>query len=852
MLTLIAGAALKGTLVIAGAFLVNRTVLRSRSAASRHAVWSGALAAQLILLAVAPAIPAWRVGAFDRPSWMVPTSLDPASLVAADFAGLPVAPAASSARRPNSGAGAADAAAPVGAGRVESGRAAAAPAPGTTGAASQGVRFRLTAIELRRPRASLVLAAVWLFGMLLIVMRYAHGTARVARLARTSERVEDGGWLSLAQRTANRLGIMRPLTLLRGNRLGVPVTWGVVYPVVLLPAEANEWPEARRAFVLLHEMAHVKRLDALTQVMTQLTQALFWFNPLVWYAAQQARLERERACDDYVLLNGTRASFYADELLGMVRRIGAPSDDAAAPAFAALAMARRSEFEGRMLAILDPAVDRRGLGRLASLGTVVAAVALALPLAALQPFVDTPEAAAATIGRGSVVSVPRGATAGGSARLSATGVVASADAAAHQVSAFLRAAAAASSSEPVGVRSLRVTADSVSFDLGSRRVQTVAVSCEGFDVGQPASTGRHVTAIEDDDGSRFTQYMLRRKGRCVQGTILGAVAFTYDEATVAALPRGARFNLHEVTPTGEQDITFIPGRDGRIVREYRVDGRAAAFDAAAAAWLRSAIPEVLRETGLDARARVTRLRSTSLRTVLDEIARMQTAGGKRAYYEVLLDTPLNASDRSRVLTHARRQLEASPSDLDAVLARARTRPRPATRQERASAESRAGLFDEMASRMSETDRQHFIREQLPTTDRQLLLAIITRIAEVKSDGDKTSLLRVAMPHYMTSDDALRHAWFAAAETIGSSGDLSALLRVLVPVALATCEEAMVETIRTAGHVSSDGDRASLLMFMADRQMLATRATREAYAEAARTIRSDGDYTAAMSRLLRKN
>src|SRR2546430_11025026 len=53
-------------------------------------------------------------------------------------------------------------------------------------------------------------------------------------------RVEDGVWLSLTQRLANRLGVTRPLTLLRGERLAVPVTWGVVYPAVLLPQDRSE------------------------------------------------------------------------------------------------------------------------------------------------------------------------------------------------------------------------------------------------------------------------------------------------------------------------------------------------------------------------------------------------------------------------------------------------------------------------------------------------------------------------------------------------------------------------------------------------------------------------------------
>jgi len=150
-----------------------------------------------------------------------------------------------------------------------------------------------------------IIAAIWFVGALLVLLRLAIGTWRVGQLAREGARVEDGVWLSLAQRLANRLGVTRPLTLLRGERLAVPVTWGIVYPAVLLPHDADSWSEERRRFVLVHEMAHVKRFDALTQLLAQLSLAVFWFDPLVWLAAHQMRVEREHACDDYVLRDGT-------------------------------------------------------------------------------------------------------------------------------------------------------------------------------------------------------------------------------------------------------------------------------------------------------------------------------------------------------------------------------------------------------------------------------------------------------------------------------------------------------------------------------------------------------------------
>ena len=230
---------------------------------------------------------------------------------------------------------------------------------------------------------------VWLAGALVVLTRLALGTRRVARLARHSARLDDGAWLALAQRVAMRLGVARPLMVFQGDGPAVPLTWGVVYPAVFLPPGAERWSETRRRLVLVHEMAHIKRLDALTQCLAQVAVALFWFDPLLWLAAHRMRVEREHACDDQVLHDGTTPSVYAGELLDLACALG----DAAPRAFAALAMARdaeSAEFEGRMCAILASGRDRRGLTGRAALTAALAVTLIAVPLAALRPFREPP------------------------------------------------------------------------------------------------------------------------------------------------------------------------------------------------------------------------------------------------------------------------------------------------------------------------------------------------------------------------------------------------------------------------------------------------------------------------------
>jgi beta-lactamase regulating signal transducer with metallopeptidase domain len=336
---------IRGAIIIAVAALL-ATLLRHRSAALRHHIWATAMIAQLAVLAFIPVLPTIRLPILPT----VRAELD----------------------APLAGTSAIDEASPAPSAAIST--SSAAVGTGDVGAAPQSTSGPFPD----------TLALVWLIGAGLILVRYLVGTLVMMRVALKGERIEDGEWLVLAQRTARELGITRPVTMVWGEQVAVPITWGILYPMILLPRNAQEWVHERRRLVLVHEMAHVKRFDAFTQLLAQVTTAIFWFSPFVWLADRRLRIEREHACDDTVLRHGTEPSRYADELLQMVRTLVRRRTPQ--PAFAALAMARKSELEGRMLAILDPERPRRVTGITSGLSFALLSVVIAAPLAAVDPF----------------------------------------------------------------------------------------------------------------------------------------------------------------------------------------------------------------------------------------------------------------------------------------------------------------------------------------------------------------------------------------------------------------------------------------------------------------------------------
>jgi hypothetical protein len=134
----------------------------------------------------------------------------------------------------------------------------------------------------------------------------------------------------------------------------------------MMPPSAVSWTVETRQAALVHELTHIKRHDRRTQAIAHLACAIYWFNPLVWYAASGLALERERACDDQVLNFGAKPSAYATLLLDIARTAKAWT-----PA-TALSMARPSAIEGRLLSILadDTRTPRRSTRWLVGLAIV--------------------------------------------------------------------------------------------------------------------------------------------------------------------------------------------------------------------------------------------------------------------------------------------------------------------------------------------------------------------------------------------------------------------------------------------------------------------------------------------------
>jgi len=94
---------------------------------------------------------------------------------------------------------------------------------------------------------------------------------------------------------------------------------GFLHPVILLPTEQMELTEAEQ--ILRHELAHVRRRDDWANLIQHFILAAFPFHPAVWWISRRLSLEREIACDDYVLQSSARPHAYALLLANLAARM---------------------------------------------------------------------------------------------------------------------------------------------------------------------------------------------------------------------------------------------------------------------------------------------------------------------------------------------------------------------------------------------------------------------------------------------------------------------------------------------------------------------------------------------------
>jgi uncharacterized protein (TIGR03435 family) len=169
-----------------------------------------------------------------------------------------------------------------------------------------------------RARAALpvVLGVVWFAGFASVLGMWCVRWRRVALAMREAVPLFEGREVAALRRTELAAEVWQPIELRESAGAMEPGVFGIVRPVLAWPAGISErLDDAQLEAILAHEVCHVRRRDNLTAALHMVVEAVFWFHPMVWWMGKRLVEERERACDEEVLLLGRHPEVYAESIL---------------------------------------------------------------------------------------------------------------------------------------------------------------------------------------------------------------------------------------------------------------------------------------------------------------------------------------------------------------------------------------------------------------------------------------------------------------------------------------------------------------------------------------------------------
>ncbi len=378
----------------------------------------------------------------------------------------------------------------------------------------------------------------WIIGCGLSLVSLAVAVLRLRVLVRTARPLDDPEWVRQAEALRRRLGLAAGVRLLSNPAVTMPMTGGLWRPVILLPGSAASWSRERRAVVLSHELIHVRRRDALRQLIRRAVLAVYWFHPVAWVASRLAAMASEDACDEEVLRLGTRPSEYARHLLFLA------TDVRCGPRALALPIVHPSQLERRIKSILARRRPHPSLLRTALTLMVIGAAGLSVAFVRPVPTgeAESPQAAAGLPGGVSVRAAERAA------------IVA-------EMAAELRRAETATAAVLPGVQCLSSSNESI---------RSFSFRGDGGMVPNWKGTDGGFTIVRPVAGMRLC---MRAEGDVTLNAERTAVQALGDDSWLIVESQGKETHR----------LAVKRGPDG-IEREWTVDGIRRPFDAEASRW----------------------------------------------------------------------------------------------------------------------------------------------------------------------------------------------------------------------------------------------------------------------------
>ncbi len=196
---------------------------------------------------------------------------------------------------------------------------------------------------------------IWAVGAILLLFRIIGGHQYLQKIMRRGEDTVPETWLRSIDRIAERLNIHRSITVLHSSHVDMPMVFGHLKPVLLLPVSLlSGMSQDQLEAIFAHELAHIRRNDYLVNMGQQVLEAFFFFNPFVWILSNHLRSEREKCCDDLAMEICQNERRYVEALSTLeLYRVHSPEN-------AMMLLGKKGELLARIKRLTDPSSGEVG------------------------------------------------------------------------------------------------------------------------------------------------------------------------------------------------------------------------------------------------------------------------------------------------------------------------------------------------------------------------------------------------------------------------------------------------------------------------------------------------------------
>jgi beta-lactamase regulating signal transducer with metallopeptidase domain/uncharacterized GH25 family protein len=175
----------------------------------------------------------------------------------------------------------------------------------------------------RAPRLTIeaALALAWFAGVVLLLGRFVRAQWTFRRRLSGARPVDSSSLGVDLRDLCRRAGVPESTPIVQSGEIAVPAVWGFVRPTIIVPAGiAAALTPAQLRWVLLHELAHIRRRDLIVVTLQRLAAVLHFFNPIIWIANRVIHQLREYACDDIAVAQSQSTAFEPGEAFVRVLR----------------------------------------------------------------------------------------------------------------------------------------------------------------------------------------------------------------------------------------------------------------------------------------------------------------------------------------------------------------------------------------------------------------------------------------------------------------------------------------------------------------------------------------------------